>query len=346
MLNEIRKKIEKELIKFIRRVDKLYCFKGLSPLLSKSIKEFTLRKGKRVRPVLFVIGYLGFCRKAAPHLYTSAISLELFHDFMLVHDDIIDKSDTRRGRPSMHAMLNSHLKRFRNIKFNGQDLTIVIGDVMYALGILAFLSIKENMERKEKALKKFIEAAVYTGSGEFIELLYGIKGIENITKSDILKIYDYKTAYYSFAIPLVTGAILAGAKDNQIKKLYEYGIFMGRAFQIKDDIIGMFGSEKKIGKPLLTDLQESKKTLMIWYGFRNSNAKDKSVIKIILSKEKVTRDDLLKMREIIISSGALKFAKNEISLLIKKAQRLISQSKMNLKYKTILNEYFKQLLSL
>jgi geranylgeranyl pyrophosphate synthase len=101
----------------------------------------------------------------------------------------------------MHKMLNNYLARFKKLKFNGQDLAIVIGDVMYATAIHAFLSIREDMGNKERALKKFIEAAVYTGSGEFIELLCGTKAIERVTKEDVYKIYDYKTAYYTFSWP-------------------------------------------------------------------------------------------------------------------------------------------------
>jgi geranylgeranyl diphosphate synthase type I len=248
MFAKIKIKVEKELSKYVNDLDRQYSLSKISPLLFKSIKEFVLRKGKRVRPILFIIGYLGFKKRPAKNLYTCALSLELLHDFMLVHDDIIDKSDTRRGKPSLHKMLGRYLKTFKKVKFNGEDLAIVIADVMYALAIHTFLSIKEQEKRKERALRKFIEAAIYTGSGEFIEILNGIKDIEATNKSDIYKIYDLKTAHYTFATPLSTGAILAGAKQRQIDNLFKFGIYLGRAFQIKDDILGMFGQEKRIGQ--------------------------------------------------------------------------------------------------
>ena len=114
---------------------------------------------------MFVVGYLGFAKKPARNLYASALAIELLHDFMLVHDDIIDKSDTRRGKPSLHQVLNHYLKDPPEaIKFNGQDLAIVLGDIVYALAIHAFLSIKENPQRKDQALRKLIEATVYTAS--------------------------------------------------------------------------------------------------------------------------------------------------------------------------------------
>ena len=344
MFTTLKKNIEKELTTFIRDIDKFYSLKKTSPLLFNAIKDFILREGKRVRPILFVIGYLGFSKKKAKNLYTSALAIEMLHDFMLVHDDIIDKSDTRRGKPSMHKMMNSYLKKYKDVKFDGQDLSIVIGDVMYAMAIHAFLAIDEEPKRKERALKKFIEAAVHTGCGELIELLEGLKKIEKVKKEDIYKIYDFKTASYTFSTPLSSGAILGGAPEKEVDKLFKLGIYLGRAFQIKDDILGMFGDEKKIGKSALTDLQEAKKTILIWYAYNHSSAKTKAVIKKMLAKKKATRADLSKIRKIVIQSGALDYARGEIVSLIKKSKSLLNSCHMHQPYKDLLGHYPDQIL--
>jgi geranylgeranyl diphosphate synthase type I len=340
----IKNRIEKSLKQFIRQVDRQYSLSKLSPVLFNNIQDFVLRDGKRIRPLLFVIGYLGFSKKAAPHLYTCALSFELLHDFTLIHDDIIDKSETRRGKPSVHTMLNHYLLRFKKIKFNGQDLAIVIGDILYAIAIHAFLSIKEDMQRKEQALKKFIETTIYTGAGEFNELLYAAENIETITIDDIYKIYDFKTAYYSFASPLIIGAELAGAPKKQLSKLSRYGMYLGRAFQIKDDILGMFASEKAIGKSVLSDLQEAKKTILVWYAYRNSTDKVRKTIQKILSKEHISYSDLRTMKHIIIASKALDFAKNEIDSLIYKTQRVTDSLSIKDRYRDLLNLYALKLL--
>jgi geranylgeranyl diphosphate synthase, type I len=346
MLIKIKNRLERTIPSYLKNLDKAYRIKQVSPLLFNTIREFVLRSGKRVRPILFIIGYLGFNRKPAPGLYTSALSLELLHDFMLVHDDIIDKSDTRRGKPAMHKTLDNHLKRYKGIKFNGQDLAIVAGDVMYAISIHAFLNIKEDMRRKETALKKLIEAAIYTGSGEFIELICGAKNIKYISKEEIFQVYDYKTAYYTFATPLAVGSILAGIDKNESDKLFRYGIYLGRAFQIKDDILGMFSPQAKIGKSMLTDLKEAKKTILIWYAYNNSGPKLKSEITGILSKTYAGKKDLLRMRKIISDSGALNYAKNEVSVLIQKARALNQSSKMYPAYKKILDNYSREILGI
>jgi geranylgeranyl diphosphate synthase type I len=346
MFNAVKNRLEKELKRFLLDIDKIYCVSKISPLLFKSIENFVLREGKRIRPLLFCVGYLGFAKKVAKNLYRSALSLELLHDFMLVHDDIIDKSDTRRGKPSMHKILDLYLKKdYKNIKFNGQDLAIVVGDVIYAIAFHAFLSIKEDPMRKDQALRKFVEAAFYTGAGEFIELLYGKEDLEKIKKDYIYKIYDLKTAYYSFAYPLAIGAILAGANKAESDKLFQYGIYLGRAFQIKDDILGLFSEESKIGKSNLSDLQEAKKTILILYAYNNSNNSNKALIRRIFTKKKIDKNDLLKIREIITKTGALDKAKREISRLHSKTENIISSSMISPRYKKILNNYSKEILN-
>ncbi|MDP3052953.1 MAG: polyprenyl synthetase family protein [bacterium] len=345
MFLKLKSRIKVELADYVRSVDKLYSLKKISPVLSRHIKDFISRKGKRIRPIFFLIGYLSFSKKTAPGLYRSAISIELLHDFLLVHDDIIDKSDLRRGKPAMHTMLNNYLKKYKNIKFNGQDLAIVIGDTLYAMAIQSFLAVKEDRKRKEEALKIFIETALRTTGGEFIELLAGIKNIDKITKPDIYRIYDLKTGNYTFASPLAIGATLAGAKTNDIKKLFEYGLYLGRAFQIKDDIIGLFGEEEKIGKSTLSDLQEAKKTILIWRAYHCADRKGKLTIKKIFSKNKVNKRDLLKMRRLISETGSLSYAKKEISTCVNIAQNRLASVKIPPQYKKLLLGYSQGLIN-
>lgn len=344
MYLKIKKLVEKEIKNYTRTLDNSYGLKRLSPLLFNNIKEFILREGKRVRPVLFCIGYLGFSKKVPLGLYRSAISLELLHDFMLVHDDIIDKSQTRRGKPSMHTMLNMAIRKNKNLKFSGEDLTIVIGDVLYAMALDAFLAVKELPIRKELALKKLIQAALYTGSGEFIELLLGTKPIEKVTKEDIYKIYDYKTANYTFASPLTMGAILAGAGNNEIKKLFTYGMSLGRAFQIKDDIIGTFSKSSAIGKSNLTDLAEAKKTILIWYAYNHSSKRNKNIIKRIFKRNSIGKNELNQIRRILLETNSLQYAKDEIRRLTEEAEKNLNTIPIKSIYSIALREFSKEIL--
>jgi geranylgeranyl diphosphate synthase type I len=344
MLKKIRKGIEQALRSYLNDSEQACRLKQTSPALFAHIKEFFLRKGKRIRPGLCVVGYLGYAKRPKPGIYRAALSLEFLHDFMLVHDDIIDKSDVRRGRPSMHALLDRYVLREKKPKFNGDDLAIIAGDVMYALAIDALLSINEEPRRKEQAMRKLIEATLYTGSGEFIELLTGLKKIDSLSKNDIYKIYDLKTARYTFSSPLAIGALLAGAKETEINKLSKYGRYLGRAFQIQDDILGMFGQEKVTGKSSLTDLREAKKTLLILEAYQNSRLKNKVRIKKLLSKRNAGEADLKIMRRIITDSGALAAAKKEISLCLKKSRKTLGSAKLKPLYKRLLDDLTQEII--
>jgi geranylgeranyl diphosphate synthase, type I len=310
MLKTITRRINRELRGFFNEQKNICGMDRLSPYSLGYIKEFSLRGGKRIRPLLFIFAYLGFARKKADNLYDSAIALELIHSFILMHDDIVDRSDLRRGAPSLNKMV-------------GSDRTMLIGDVLYSLGIKAFLGIKERPERKEKALHKLLEAAVYTGCGEINELLLEEKGIDKAAMSDIYSVYDLKTSYYTFVIPLVTGAILAGADGRTLRDLNDCGLYLGRAFQIKDDMLGLMADESVTGKSSLTDLREGKITLPLWHAYRNSNDPDKKTIRRILSASKVTRNDLGKVRNILSKAGTERFLDAEIKRLVKRSKKKI-----------------------
>ena len=358
MLEEIKNNLELSLSNYIKNLDKTYRLSKISPLLHRSIKNFLLRRGKRLRPLLFVLSYLGYSKKPAQGLYASALALELTHNFLLIHDDIIDKSNLRRGEPSMHKMMDNFLKGYkpegdggqpnsrshRNIKFSGSDLAMVTGDIIYAMAVHLFLSIDEKKINKEKAMKKFSEIVIYTGAGQFIELLYGAQNISRIKKEDIYKIYDLKTAYYSFSYPLSLGAVLAGEEEKELQKLFEYGRCLGRAFQIKDDILNLFAREKETGKPALTDLKEAKKTILLELTYQKLNPKNKSQINKLLGKKHLNSRELSKLHKIISESEGLKLAKQEISRYLNKAKKIGASLKMRPRYKDLLESYVTELL--
>lgn len=343
MFEAFKKRIDAELVELLKS-ERFRDLKKISPSLERAISDFAGRDGKRIRPVMFLVGYLGYAGRPAPGLYRSALSIELLHDFMLVHDDIIDKSDLRRGKPAMHVLLSKGIKGTSKIKFSGQDLAIVAGDVVYAMAIHSFLEIKVDMKYKELGLRKFVDAALYTGAGEFIELLLGGEELSRVKLRDIYKIYDYKTAYYTFSCPLSVGAILAQAPAAEIKKLHDYGICLGRAFQIKDDIIGVFSNSDESGKPSLSDLQEAKKTVLMYYAYRMGNSRQRSTINAVLTKKKVSAADLERMRSIISDCGALERVKKEVALLRRRAVEIGNSLRMRETYRRALASYAERLL--
>lgn len=345
MLSQLKNRLDNELASYIDYADRKYNLHEISPSLLRNIKEFALRNGKRVRPIMFICGYKGFSNKNPKNLFRSALAMELLHDFLLIHDDIIDKSNMRRGKPTMHIMLKKEIRKGKKTQITGQDLAIIIGDIIYALAIESFLSITVNPILKEKALIKFIEAACYTGCGEYLEMLMGTVDIKNITKTRIYQVYDYKTAFYTFVAPLITGAILANAPKKEINRLSEFGINLGRSFQIKDDILGVFGDENKTGKSSLTDLEENKKTLLIWHAYNQASKKDKSHLKKIMDKQKLTKKDHTEAQEIIKSTGSLEYAKKEMGKLSQYSFKALKESRIKPSYKIALLKYAAEILN-
>jgi geranylgeranyl diphosphate synthase type I len=344
MLSDIKNRVEEELKRFAPSLKKEYRL-GSCPLLLRKISEYICRPGKRIRPVLFVFAYLAYKRKPAPRLYRSSLAIEFFHDFMLIHDDIIDKSRLRRGKPAMHTMFTKLLRK-KNAKFSGEDLAIVTGDILYSIAIDTFLSVKENMNNKERAISLLLKAGASTGCGEFSELLLSTKRLKNTCRSDIYQVYDLKTANYTFATPLAMGAALAGQPEKQINILKEYGIYLGRAFQIKDDILGIFGNQSEIGKPIVSDLKEGKKTILIWQAYKNSAYSKRMLLENILKKKDAGLKQLDIIRRLIRNSGGLYFAENEIARLAVKASSLLKHSSLPEKYRSCLDSYAKSLLAL
>lgn len=340
MINCIKKNIDQSLIVFMDRVKKDYNFHLVSPVLYEAIREFSIRKGKRIRPLLLVLSYMGYSpkNKTIPtSLYNASTCIEMLHNFMLIHDDIIDRSDLRRGKPTLHKLLGKTVKTKEPEKL-GYDLGIIAGDIVYALAIDAFLSIKEAPERKERALRYFIQTAAFTAMGEFIDTVYGVASLSRVKEKDVYLNYTLKTARYTFDCPLVVGAILAGAEENDIKRLSELGILIGQAFQIQDDIIGIFGSQKNIGKSILSDLAESKKTLLVCHAYAQLRGKKKSVFMRYFNKPKKNYKDLVAIRKIFLNAGSLQYSLDAIDARLKKSLNILAKLKMKKTYRNIIED--------
>ncbi len=340
MLTQMRRQIDHSLGLFMDRMKKDYQLHLVDPVLFSSMKEYVLRKGKRIRPLLMILSYKGFRKSAkrmSPSIYYVSTCIELLHNFMLIHDDIIDRSDLRRGKPTLHRVLRRAAKTPEQDKL-GYDLGIVAGDIVYALAIDAFLSIKEEPKRKERALKYFIQTAVYTAMGEFVDTLNGVRPLPRITEKDVFLNYSLKTARYTFDCPLVVGAILAGAKEKDIKALAQIGLLVGQAFQIQDDVIGIFDTEKNIGKSILSDLAEQKKTILVTHAFSRMNTKEKAAFKALFEKPVKTHSDLKAVRKIFLEHGSLDYSLAAVKVREEKARGLLNALSINDRYRRLIKK--------
>ncbi len=338
LITSLKRRINESLAYSLQQIKTKYQLDKANAILFESIKDFSLRKGKRIRPLLLVLSYLGYSpknKKPSQTIFQASTCMELLHNFMLIHDDIIDRSNLRRGKPTLHRILCKTASTNDPDKL-GADLSIIAGDIVYALAIDSFLAINEPHERKEKALKHFVRTAILTAVGEFIDITSGTKKLSQVTEEDIFLNYTLKTAHYTFECPLVVGAILAGAPALDIPKLSSFGIKIGQAFQIQDDIIGLYGSQKSIGKSILSDIAECKKTLPIWHAYTHLKGQKRKTFLSYFLKEKKTYQDLLVIRRILLSSQSLEYSLSKISSLLGESKKTFTKLHLSSPYKDII----------
>ncbi len=298
--------INDALKRLFRDIDRRYRLRKISPLLFDACRDFVLRPGKRIRPLLFLLAYQGYAKKRRskdPGLFAAASAIELLHDYMLIHDDVIDRAATRRGKPTLHRVFDKKVKTLHGAAI-GASLAVVAGDIIFALAIESFLAVREDPRRKEEALRHLVATAAYTGTGEFIDILFGHTRLAALREKDVYNTYIYKTAKYTFECPLLMGATLAGAAPAERTKLSRLGLRAGEAFQIYDDFLDTFGTQELIGKPVLSDLAESKKTLLVHAAWRRLKGADKRRFRVLFEKKKKTGRDLATFKRLLIDSGS------------------------------------------
>ncbi len=344
MLTVIKAKVERELVHFAEafRRPPLDAIPGP---FAEIIEQYIRRDGKRLRSVLFVLGYQGYTQRQPRHLYRSAAALELLHDFILVHDDLIDRASLRRGGAAMHTAMDALLNGTRGLRFKGQDLALIVGDMLYAMAIEGFLAVAEDPARKQKALALLTQTAVFTGCGELDELLHTLRPLADVTPEAIYRIYDWKTGHYTFASPLSMGATLGGAKPRDVRRLTEIGIALGRAFQIRDDLLDLYGAGDRYGKPALHDLREGKKTLPVWYAYRHCTPADQRRMEQVLGRPGASDADIRAVAAILDASGAAEFALGEMERLKTEALALLSATAMRATHRQLLMAYTASLLA-
>lgn len=231
---------------------------GIDPRWSDALdeaREFAARPAKRLRPALVVLGW-GSVRglDAVPDaVWRLAASLELLHTFLLVHDDVADGAATRRGGPALHHRLGAGRR--------GEDLAIVVGDHLFARAMEAMLECP--LPQAAQVARYWLGVCRTTAAGQFLDLALARVPLAEVTLFQTLRVGLLKTARYGFVAPLVGGARLAGAEPAVVGGLERVGRQVGIAFQIRDDVLGLFGEPGRTGKPVLDDLVAGKPTYPI-----------------------------------------------------------------------------------
>jgi geranylgeranyl pyrophosphate synthase len=263
------------------------------------ISEFvgpTAGKGLRAALCLAATGALGGDRNAALPL---ASGIEMLHNAFLVHDDIEDGSDLRRGVPTMHQRV-------------GTPLAINTGDAMNAL---AMRLIRRGAEPLGPlvALRILDEAdhmVMESLEGQAMELGWVKDNDLSVTTDDYLRLVLKKTAWYSFMHPLRIGALAANGNDQNLQRFDRYGYLLGLAFQITDDVLNLRGNASRYGKEIDGDLLEGKRTLILTHAYEHADARDRRWVEQFLSRPRTARlpREVLRLRQIINHNGSIDWA--------------------------------------
>lgn len=262
--------------------------------------------GKRIRGLLTACGYQmhGGDDKELISLVTGVI--ESLHAYMLVIDDIADRAQTRRGTPTAHIQMEQFLllnHAAGDIKQTASDMVISGALTGQHKAQVLFAGLPIQPERKQRMIEIINERLIKTGLGQILDMASttGIPMDIEIIKSIALS----KTAYYSFQMPLETGAVLAGAPESSIQLLKRYALHAGFAFQLQDDIMGVFGDEKKMGKSAKSDIMEGKQTLLLAFATEAATKAQRDELQSALGNQNLTDREFKRCQDIIVSTGAL-----------------------------------------
>jgi len=292
------------------------------PLATESLDHVTqliLHGGKRLRPYLCYLAYATEHGRDVDEVLRIGVALELFHAFALIHDDIIDRGKERHGMLTTHQYVESIVgKDTRGDKKHiSESVAMLAGDLVFSWSQLV-ISTSRNSEIK-KIFSKMIEEVVV---GQMIDVSFMLKH-EVDTESILLK-NELKTARYSFVNPMLMGAALA--QSTRRSDLYtQFGLVLGQAYQIQDDLLDVLGNSGETGKSTFTDIQEGQHTLLTQYVLENGKPEEKEILMSMFGKpiDDHTRKVLSWLFE---STGAINYARNKISELFHEAEELINNS--------------------
>ena len=219
--------------------------------------------GKRFRPALLIGAYSAYGGSDAPLAARVAAAVELLHTAFVIHDDVIDGDHTRRGRPNLSGAAGGRARAAgadptRSRSYG--DTAGILGGDLALVGAVRAVAECGAPPVVVRRLLDLLDVAVHTSAaGELADVAHS-SGLGGTTLGEVLTMAELKTAVYSFVLPLQAGAVLAGASDAVVAQLAEVGRSVGIAFQLQDDIVGVFGDEEQTGKSRLTDLRQGRQT--------------------------------------------------------------------------------------
>lgn len=331
--------IQEELKSFKRKIDPLieeYFATALQDmrteddLVSEALghaQAIMLSGGKRLRSAFLYYGYLGAGGTDKERALRASVSIEFIHSFLLVHDDIIDRDEIRHGVPTLHRRYADFGRRFfpdKDVEHFGNSIALIIGDMLYSFGNDIIFRSGFPKEQIFQALSRLQKVVSFTVIGQARDVYMEYK--RDASEEEILTMYRNKTAKYTVEGPLHIGALLAGGSPELLTKLSAYALPLGIAFQIQDDILGIFGSAERIGKPVGSDIVEGKLTLLTARALKNGDRGIQTRLKDLLGRgEALTEAERQEFCRLIEETGSLKEVQALAEDYIREGQRALEE---------------------
>jgi geranylgeranyl diphosphate synthase, type I len=311
-------RVDTELAAFLDERGQAFAQLGadLAPVISAA-RTLVLDGGKRLRPTFAYWGWrtVHGADEDDSGLLTAAASLELLHACALVHDDVMDASATRRGRPAAHtafARLHREGGWTGDPEAFGTAAAIVLGDILLAWADALFSSASLEPGNAAHARQVYDEMRQLVMAGQYLDVLVQARGAFSVDEA--LRVIEFKTSKYTVEGPLHLGAAVAGAPDEVFDVLSRYGIALGEAFQLRDDVLGVYGDPSVTGKPAGDDLREGKHTLLTALAMEAADEKQAAVLREGLGDRTLDEQQVAALREVIIATGAVEQVERRIAV--------------------------------
>ena len=303
-LGAFRRELEAELESWLARKDEeLTREVGAAAELTSRLSEYVLRGGKRLRPALLYFSYLACGGAQRSTVIPAALAVELLHTYLLIHDDIMDRATTRRGRPTAHVHFREHHIASGwtgDADHHGDSVAILLGDLAHCFAEELF----SQAEPGREARACFATMCQEVITGQYLEFTAPQR--ESLSEEELLQILRMKSGRYSVERPIQLGAHLAGAPVASLADLSRFGLLLGEAFQLHDDLLGMFGDKDRVGKPVGGDLVEGKHTLLVHHALENAGPDEAAKLRAALENPNLTADEIEQATGIIRRTGAEK----------------------------------------
>jgi geranylgeranyl diphosphate synthase type I len=341
-LQQATQLFENFLARFFQENAERYAYGDLFEPLYLDITEFVGRRGKRIRPLLLLASYriFGGDRPVSDRsLLSAALSLELLHSFILIHDDVIDQSERRRQLPTFHKVVEERLGRIAEAGRVGGNVAVVVGDIVFAMALDTLRATDFPAPVRDAAMGQFLRYITDTGAGEIYDILLATRDIARVEEADIARMYTLKTTRYSFEAPLVLGALLAGVGGDHLHELADLIEPVGMAFQIQNDLIE-YSQFKGVDRLRQTDLLEGKKTLLLRAAYENLVDVDRSFLQLCLSTRMSNDASVSKIEQLIDKSGAVGLLTTEMETLFARAATALDRSSFSPAQREGLREAF------